>query len=231
MGNFAQNLAENWSNWYIKGSLFLEKLVFVWVYFQILWRHIPTTPPPPPREKALQEDLDTMVQWSQSWGMQFNPSKCKTMRVSRKRSPGTTCMSYNILGVTLDRDCHISALFMLKKGAQLVFSCFWLQIWRMLKFGGKKKKKKKSILWYTKFQLVHCNSQISWSRSTFFCKMSRHVKNLAQMQGLCTQIANTSHSFGYRSCITDRAHFMTQVKWLYCNFLIPNPSQLVDPSF
>ena len=33
-------------------------------------------------------------------GMQFNPSKCKTMRVSRKRSPGTT--SYNILGVTLE---------------------------------------------------------------------------------------------------------------------------------
>ena len=51
-------------------------------------------------EKALQEDLDTMVQWSQSWGMQFNPSKCKTMRVSRKRPPGTT--SYNILGVTLE---------------------------------------------------------------------------------------------------------------------------------
>ena len=51
-------------------------------------------------EKALQEDLDTMVQWSQSWGMQFNPSKCKTMRFSRKRSPGTT--SYNILGVTLE---------------------------------------------------------------------------------------------------------------------------------
>ena len=52
--------------------------------------------------KALQEDLDIMVQWSQSWGMQFNPSKCntKTMRVSRKRSPGTT--SYNILGVTLE---------------------------------------------------------------------------------------------------------------------------------
>ena len=30
------------SNWYMNGSLFLEKLVFVWVYFQILWRHIPT---------------------------------------------------------------------------------------------------------------------------------------------------------------------------------------------
>ena len=26
----------------MNGSLFLEKLVFVWVYFQISWRHIPT---------------------------------------------------------------------------------------------------------------------------------------------------------------------------------------------
>ena len=54
-------------------------------------------------EKALQEDLDTMVQWSQSWGMQFNPSKYKTMRVSKKRSPGSTSYNiHNILGVTLE---------------------------------------------------------------------------------------------------------------------------------
>ena len=41
-GDFAQNLAENWSNWYMNESLVFEKLVFVWVYFQILWRRIPT---------------------------------------------------------------------------------------------------------------------------------------------------------------------------------------------
>ena len=41
-GDFDQNLAQNWTSWYMNGSLFLEKLVFVWVYFQILWRHIPT---------------------------------------------------------------------------------------------------------------------------------------------------------------------------------------------
>ena len=35
------NLAQNWTDWYMNGSLFLEKLVFVWVYFQILRRHIP----------------------------------------------------------------------------------------------------------------------------------------------------------------------------------------------
>ena len=53
-GDFDQNLAKNWTDWYMNGSLFLEKLVFVWVYFQIPWRHLPTktkldypTPPGP----------------------------------------------------------------------------------------------------------------------------------------------------------------------------------------
>ena len=32
IGNFVQNLAQNWANWYMNGLL---KLVFVWVYFQI----------------------------------------------------------------------------------------------------------------------------------------------------------------------------------------------------
>ena len=41
-GDFAQYLAQNWFDWYMNGSLFLEKLVFVWVYFQIPLRHIPT---------------------------------------------------------------------------------------------------------------------------------------------------------------------------------------------
>ena len=41
-GGFAQNLVQNWSNWYMNGSLFLEKLVFVWAYFQIPRWHIPT---------------------------------------------------------------------------------------------------------------------------------------------------------------------------------------------
>ena len=41
-GEVAQNLAQNWANWYIIWSLFLENFVFVWVYFQILRRHVPT---------------------------------------------------------------------------------------------------------------------------------------------------------------------------------------------
>ena len=39
---FIQNLTQNWADWYMNGLRFLEKQVFVWVYFQILWRHIPT---------------------------------------------------------------------------------------------------------------------------------------------------------------------------------------------
>ena len=39
IGNFVQNLVKNWAD--MNGLLFLEKLVFVWVYFQIPWRHIP----------------------------------------------------------------------------------------------------------------------------------------------------------------------------------------------
>ena len=31
-GDFVQNLAKNWTDWYMNGSLFLEKLVLVWVY-------------------------------------------------------------------------------------------------------------------------------------------------------------------------------------------------------
>ena len=45
MGRFFKifpNLSQNWADWYMNGSLFLEKLVFVWVYFQISWWHVPT---------------------------------------------------------------------------------------------------------------------------------------------------------------------------------------------
>ena len=44
----------NWSS----GSLFLENLVFVWIYFQILWQHIPTKTKleyPPWRSQGLPE--------------------------------------------------------------------------------------------------------------------------------------------------------------------------------
>ena len=40
--DFAQNLVQNWADRYMNGSLFLEKVVFVLVYFQILQQHVPT---------------------------------------------------------------------------------------------------------------------------------------------------------------------------------------------
>ena len=43
----------------------------------------------------MQQDLDAMVEWSQKWGMKFNPKKCESMRVTSKSS-------YNLLGVTLE---------------------------------------------------------------------------------------------------------------------------------
>ena len=41
-GDFAQYSVQNWVDWYMNRSLFLEKFVFVWVYFQIPWQHVPT---------------------------------------------------------------------------------------------------------------------------------------------------------------------------------------------
>ena len=59
-------------------------------------------------ELALQKDLDSMVAWSQRWGMHFNPTKCEAIRVSRKRNPGLT--SYSILGVNLTESRQITYL-------------------------------------------------------------------------------------------------------------------------
>ena len=45
MGRFfktSPNLSQTWTDWYMNGSLFLENLVFVWVFFQIPLWHIPT---------------------------------------------------------------------------------------------------------------------------------------------------------------------------------------------
>ena len=47
-GDFAQNLAQNWADWYMNGSLFLENLVFVRVYSKILWCYITTKTKVPP---------------------------------------------------------------------------------------------------------------------------------------------------------------------------------------
>jgi hypothetical protein len=51
-------------------------------------------------EHQLQDDLDKMVTWAQTWGMRFNPAKCNTMRLTRKRNPEPT--HYTMMGVNLE---------------------------------------------------------------------------------------------------------------------------------
>ena len=36
---------------------------------------------------ALQNDLDRLLDWTKTWGMEFNFSKCKVMRITRKKVP------------------------------------------------------------------------------------------------------------------------------------------------
>ena len=35
--------------------------------------------------KTLQEDLQKLIQWEQSWSMKFHPDKCKVLRITNKR--------------------------------------------------------------------------------------------------------------------------------------------------
>jgi len=59
-------------------------------------------------EHQLQMDLNKLVDWAQTWGMRFNPSKCKTMRITRKRNPGIT--NYSMMGVQLEETSNIQYL-------------------------------------------------------------------------------------------------------------------------
>ena len=47
----------------------------------------------------LQNDIDKLVSWSKTWQMQFNVSKCYTMRISRRKEP--VLMDYYIDGYKL----------------------------------------------------------------------------------------------------------------------------------
>ncbi len=62
----------------------------------LLFRNIET----PNDQTALQKDLDTVVEWSNTWQMSFNPSKCSTMFMTRSKTPLHT--SYNMMGQKLE---------------------------------------------------------------------------------------------------------------------------------
>ena len=77
----------------------------------IVYRHINTQ-----RDcDKLQEDMHALEEWEEKWGMTFNPSKCETIRITRKKTPITrtyilkeeelkTVRSAKYLGVTVASD-------------------------------------------------------------------------------------------------------------------------------
>ena len=50
--------------------------------------------------ETLQNDLDKLAQWEQQWGMQFHPSKCNSMAVTRSKTPFK--YNYILKGHTLE---------------------------------------------------------------------------------------------------------------------------------
>ena len=62
-----------------------------------------------------QNDIDKLVSWSKTWQMQFNVTKCHTMRISRKNEPAlmdyymdgqklSSVKNHPYLGVMLSND-------------------------------------------------------------------------------------------------------------------------------
>jgi hypothetical protein len=48
----------------------------------------------------LQQDLDALQHWEKKWGMSFNPTKCNTINITRKKKPLTT--TYNLKDEALE---------------------------------------------------------------------------------------------------------------------------------
>ena len=58
----------------------------------------------PEDHKILQQDLDSLADWSSTWLMHFNIKKCAVLSITRKRKP--THYQYSILGERLERVDH-----------------------------------------------------------------------------------------------------------------------------
>ncbi|KAI8494701.1 hypothetical protein Bbelb_273060 [Branchiostoma belcheri] len=50
-------------------------------------------------QELLQQDLDRLAKWEQTWLMEFHPEKCQSLHITRKRVPLTT--EYHLHGHTL----------------------------------------------------------------------------------------------------------------------------------
>lgn len=66
----------------------------------LIYRNITT----PEEASNLQKDLDKLTNWARDWQMSFNPSKCKVLRVTKKRKKINT--SYTMLGHHLEQIDH-----------------------------------------------------------------------------------------------------------------------------
>ena len=59
---------------------------------------------------ALQNDLDRLLDWTKTWGMEFNFSKCKVMRITRKKVPFERdyyLSNYKLNRVIIEKDLGI----------------------------------------------------------------------------------------------------------------------------
>ena len=101
-------------------SVFIDDLVYecendLYLYADdsTLFCEIKTTDDPVAKTASLNRDLERMKNWADCWNVTFEPSKCKAMTISRKRTPtrldllfGNTKLTekeeLEILGVTID---------------------------------------------------------------------------------------------------------------------------------
>ena len=46
--------------------------------------------------KKLQNDIEILLEWKRGWDMEFNPSKCQVVQITRSRRPINTCMARSL---------------------------------------------------------------------------------------------------------------------------------------
>ena len=74
----------------------------------------------------LQSDLSGLHNWSNDWGMMFNPSKCIVMHMSRKKVCSCASIQYHLNGNPLESVTHISEQDKQKMNMKGVFRRFIL---------------------------------------------------------------------------------------------------------
>ena len=80
----------------------------------------------PSDASSLQKDLDLLQRWEVKWDMEFNPSKCLVLHITRTRAPIKT--SYTMHSQTLDNLSAARYLVVdLSTNMNFNFGCFWGQ--------------------------------------------------------------------------------------------------------